>query len=50
MEEKIKKAKATMLECWFIFSKTGNCQDARMLVDAMREYDMLLEDEFAREM
>ncbi len=50
MEDKIKRARATMLECWFIFSQTGNCQDARLLVDAMREYDMLLEDEFAREM
>ena len=49
MEQSINSAKKSMLEWWFIFSNTGNIEDARMLIDSIREYDILLSAEEERE-
>ena len=38
----IKKAEQVLDECWFIFSITGDWQDARMLIDAIMQLDLLL--------
>jgi len=32
-------------ECWEIFSMTGDIEDGRMLIDAIAEYDLLLQQE-----
>ena len=46
MERDLTKAKEDMLESWFVFSQTGDIQDARMLIDSIREYDLLLAEEY----
>ena len=48
--ESLSMAKDNMLEWWFIFSQTGNIEDARMLVEAIREYDLFLQDEEERDL
>ena len=39
------KAGAVVDECWEIFSVTGEIEDGRMLIDAIAEYDLLLQQE-----
>ena len=41
----LEKAGQVFDECWMIFSMTGDTQDARMLIEAIAEYDLLLEEE-----
>ena len=48
--ESLSMAKDNMLEWWFIFRQTGNIEDARMLVEAIREYDLFLQDEEERDL
>lgn len=38
----LEKAGQVFDECWMIFSMTGNIEDARMLIDAIAQYDLLL--------
>ena len=38
----LNKAKEEMLQWWDIFSKTGEINDARMLIDSLAKYDNLL--------
>jgi len=45
MDRQIEKAKNDCLECWEIFSKTGDIQDARMLIECFLKYDTLLLDQ-----
>ena len=47
--ENVKEALDNLLEWWFIFSETGDIQDARALVDAIKEYDLSLQLEEERE-
>lgn len=50
MENLIRQAEAEWLECFEIFSQTGNCQDARLMIDAYEKYNnLLLAQEDARE-
>ena len=42
----LEKASQVLDECWDIFSLTGNCEDARMMIDAINDYDCLLEQDF----
>lgn len=48
--ENVEQAKNNMLEWWFIFSQTGNIEDARMLIDSIRSYDLLLTNDYEVEM
>ncbi|MBQ8443875.1 MAG: hypothetical protein IJX25_00790 [Clostridia bacterium] len=41
----LEKAGVTLDECWEIFSMTGELEDGRMLIEAIAEYDLLLEQE-----
>lgn len=50
MEERIRQARENYLECWEIFSKTGDIQDARLLIHYFFEYDKLLSQEVTMEM
>lgn len=47
--ENLSFAKENMLEWWYIFSITGDIEDARMLMDSIREYDLLLSNELESE-
>lgn len=38
----IQKAEKVLDECWFIFSITGDPQDARLLIEAVLNLDLLL--------
>lgn len=38
----IQKAEQVLDECWFIFSITGDPQDARLLIEAIQKLDLLL--------
>lgn len=38
----IQKAEQVLDECWFIFSMTGDIQDARLLIEAVQNLDLLL--------
>ncbi len=40
--DELNKAKEEMLEWWDIFSKTGDINDARMLIESLAKYDSLL--------
>lgn len=46
----IKKAEQVVDECWFIFSMTGDWQDARLLIDAILQLDLLLSAQAELEM
>ena len=41
----LEKAGKVFDECWFIFSMTGNIEDARMLIEAIANYDLALSAE-----
>lgn len=43
----LEKAGQVLDECWFIFSMTGDIEDARMLIEALAQFDLALavEDE-----
>ena len=43
--EKINKAREDFLESWFVFSMTGNIEDARMFLEALDTYDLLLSED-----
>ena len=42
MGNEVKMAKEAMLDWWDVFSVTGNIDDARMLIDSIMQYDLLL--------
>jgi len=46
----LEKAGQVLDECWDIFSMTGNCEDARMMIDAIIDYDCLLEQDLGAEL
>ena len=48
--ENLQQAKNNMLEWWFIFSQTGNVEDARMLIESIHAYDLLLANDYELEM
>lgn len=50
MENTIENARNNMYEWWFIFSMTGDIQDARGLMESIRTYDLLLNNEVEVEM
>ena len=42
MGQEIDSLRQEMLDWWFIFSNTGDCEDARMFLYSMDRYDDLL--------
>lgn len=51
MEASLNLARENMLEWWYIFSMTGDIEDARGLIEASNFYnDLLLADEYEGEL
>ena len=42
MENLISRARKNFSESWFVFSMTGNLEDARMFINDLATYDGLL--------